>query len=92
MVGDGFLVLVSNLVSNLASLDEFLYQRFDGGCAFCYLLDELEVAGVQLVGLLRGEYARHALDVPQKLTAADGMMPWNGFESKRFWLRQNRCE
>ena len=72
MIGDGFLVLVRNFVSNFASLHKFLYQRFDGGCAFCYFLDELEVAGVQLAGLLLGEYARHALDVPQKLALVAG--------------------
>ena len=52
VVGDGFLVLVCNLVGNLAGLDKLLHLCFDGGCALCYLLDELKVARIQLAGLL----------------------------------------
>ena len=63
VIGDGFLVLVSNLIGDLASLDEFLYQRLDGGRALCDLIDELEVAGTELFGFLGLEDITHPLDV-----------------------------
>ncbi len=44
VVGDGLVVLVLNLVGNLASIDQFLHASLNNLCALSYLFDNLLVA------------------------------------------------
>ena len=56
VVGNGFLVLVANLVGYLTGLDKLLDQRLYGGSSLGNLLDELDVTGIQTGGFLIVEY------------------------------------
>ena len=55
MVSDSLLVLVLNLVGNLAGRYQFLNLSLDGSGTLCDLLDNLQVAGVELLSLLGGK-------------------------------------
>ena len=44
MVGDGFVVLVADLVGHLAGVDKVFHTALDGLGALGNLLDELQVA------------------------------------------------
>ena len=55
VVGDGLLVLVVDLIGELTGVDEFLDTLLDGAGALGNLRDDLEVAGVELLGFIDGE-------------------------------------
>ena len=55
VVGDGLLVLVADLVGELTGVDKFLDAFLDGAGTLCYLFDDLEVAGVEFLGLVDAE-------------------------------------
>ena len=56
MVGNSLLVLISNLVGLLTSLNQFLYALLDSRGTLRYLLDNLLVAGRELISGVNGEH------------------------------------
>ena len=72
MIGNGFLVLVLNLICLFASIDKFVHSFLDGTGAFCNLFDDFLVTFGELVCGFNWEYNRHIADVLQQLRLVMG--------------------